>query len=252
LAQIEAGAGNPSVLLLAAIAEALGVATAELLPNGGEAGQVLGELTEILRRIPPEEHAAIRVMLERTLENNAGLRRARRIALVGLRGAGKSTLGAALAKRFGAPFVELNGVIEQEYGGSLNTLVELLGQVSFRRYERAALERVIGERDFVVIAAAGGVVASPETYERLLGAAHVIWLQASPQDHMARVMAQGDLRPMAKNPAAMADLKSILSARAPAYERAHAKLQTSGKSVRQCVDQLANVASGLIGLSRVP
>ena len=118
--------------------------------------------------------------------------RAHRIALVGLRGAGKSTLGKILAERLGYPFVELNRVVEQEYGANISMLIEMSGVSTFRRYERASLEKVIGDHDKVVIATAGGIVSSPETYALVLRRAHTVWVKAQPQEHMSRVMAQGD------------------------------------------------------------
>ena len=149
--------------------------------------------------------------------------RAHRIGLVGLRGAGKSTLGRMLAERLGYPFVELNRVVEQEYGASISMLIEMSGVSSFRRYERASLEKVIADHDKVVIATAGGIVSSPETYALLLRRTHTVWVKAQPQEHMNRVMAQGDFRPMSENREAMADLVAILEARSQDYAQAEAR-----------------------------
>ena len=118
-----------------------------------------------------------------------------------------------LAERLGYPFVELNRVVEQEYGAHISMLIEMSGVSTFRRYERASLEKVIGDHDKVVIATAGGIVSTPETYALLLRRAHTVWIKAQPQEHMSRVMAQGDLRPMSENREAMADLVAILEAR---------------------------------------
>ena len=157
--------------------------------------------------------------------------RGKRIALIGLRGAGKSTLGAMLAERIGMHFIELDKIIEQEHGAPVATLFDVYGQATFRRYEREALTRLAAANSAAVIATAGGIVADESTFAQLLEQTHVIWLQASPAEHMRRVMEQGDFRPMAHNRDAMNDLVAILKARAGDYGRAHAQLDTSGKSV---------------------
>jgi XRE family transcriptional regulator, aerobic/anaerobic benzoate catabolism transcriptional regulator len=216
LAQIESGSGNPSVLVLDAIARALDVDPVELMP--------------------PRRRSAVPACA-------AG--RARRIALIGLRGAGKSTLGAALARRLDAPFIEVDKMIEREHGAPVATLFEVYGQGTFRRYERDCLTRLVAECDAAVIATAGGIVADDETFGELLDRAHVIWLQASPAEHMSRVMAQGDFRPMADNRNAMNDLNAILEARAPSYGRSHARIDTSGKSPDACVAELLTLAERL-------
>jgi XRE family transcriptional regulator, aerobic/anaerobic benzoate catabolism transcriptional regulator len=214
LAQIESGTGNPSMLVLDAIARALGVEAVDLLP--------------------PRRHAAT---------GPRSTDRAQRIALIGLRGAGKSTLGAALAQRLGAPFIEIDKLIEREHGAPVATLFEVYGQATFRRYERECLARIIAQHAQAVIATAGGIVADEETLAQLVDRTHVIWLQASPADHMRRVMEQGDFRPMEHNRDAMRDLVAILDARSPAYGRAHARLDTSSRDAAQCVDELTLLAA---------
>jgi XRE family aerobic/anaerobic benzoate catabolism transcriptional regulator len=246
LAQIEGGVGNPSLLMLTALARALDLAPAELLPFGGERGEGAAQAADLLRRLPAREIKAAESWLERRLSGDGAGERERRIALVGLRGAGKSTLGPELAARLDAPFVELNRQIEQEFGGDMNLLIELSGQAAFRRYERAALERVAETQSAAVISVSGGIVSNVDTYDRLLRVAHVIWLKASPEEHMTRVMAQGDFRPMAKNRQAMDDLKTILAVREPEYARAHARLDTSGRTVEQSAEDLENLARRLI------
>ena len=236
LAQIEGGAGNPSVLVLDAIARALGLDPIDLLPGGGA---VRG-----LRRLPPAQLTALMRAAEK--RNRGTAQRARRIALIGLRGAGKSTLGGALAERIEAPFVEIDGMIEQRHGAPLATLFEVYGQSTFRRFERDCLTEVLSDYESVVIATAGGVVADEETFAQLLEKAHVIWLQASPAEHMRRVREQGDFRPMERNRDAMKDLVTILDARAPLYGRAHATVDTAGKPLAACVEELVKVAEGLV------
>ena len=243
LAQIESGQGNPSVIVLKAIAEAFEMPAADLLPADGARAAMSG-IADMLGHLPQSEWPAIAEMVEQRVHDNARADRKRRIALVGLRGAGKSTLGRMLASRLGYPFVELNRVVEQEYGASVSMLIEMSGVNTFRRYERKCLERVIADNDKVVIATAGGIVASAETYALLLRRTHTIWLQAKPQEHMSRVMEQGDFRPMAENREAMADLVAILDARRADYAQAEAELDTSGENVDKSAARLVKLVQG--------
>ncbi len=155
----------------------------------------------------------------------------------------QSTLGRMLAQRLGCPFIELNRIIEQDYGASIPDLIEMAGIATFRRSERACLERVIAEHEAAVIAAAGGIVSNPETYALLLRRAHTVWIKARPDEHMRRVMEQGDLRPMAQNHEAMADLVAILDARRADYARAQAELDTSGDTAEQSLVKLAQIVA---------
>jgi len=241
LAQIEGGQGNPSVIVLKAIAEALDLSIVDLLPRTDGRSETLEHIVDVLRRMPQSELPAIADLIE----GRAALAtdRAQRIALIGLRGAGKSTLGKRLAAKLGAPFIELDRMIEREYGASAPDLIEIAGIATFRRYERACLERVIGNHDIAVIATAGGIVANPDTYALLLRRTHTIWLKARPDDHMRRVMAQGDFRPMARNREAMADLIAILEARRGDYARAEAELDTSGDTVDESFGKLEKIAA---------
>jgi XRE family aerobic/anaerobic benzoate catabolism transcriptional regulator len=218
LAQIELGEANPSVLVLDAIARALDLDPVHLMPPGRA----------------------------REAPDLRPIDRGRRIALIGLRGAGKSTLGAALADRLACPFVEIDKMVEREHGAPVSTLFEVYGQGTFRRYERECLERIVAGHEHAVIATAGGIVADERTFGRLLDRTHVIWLQASPAEHMRRVMEQGDFRPMAHNRDAMNDLVAILDARAGAYGRAHANLDTSARNVEACVAELTRIAERLV------
>ena len=183
--------------------------------------------------MPAAELPALAEVIEARLAQANGNDRARRIALVGLRGAGKSTLGRMLAQHFGWPLIELDRVVERDYGASIPDLIEMAGIATFRRYERSALERVIAEHEAAVITTAGGIVANPETYALLLRRTHTVWIKARPDEHMSRVMAQGDFRPMAQNRDAMADLVAILDARQADYARAGAQLDTSDDTVEQ-------------------
>lgn len=234
LAQIEGGYGNPSLIVLKAIADALEAPLTAFIPHD----ERLSRIVDLVNRLSPNEWPSLEQTIEARVVEGAQSERAQRIALVGLRGAGKSTLGRMLAERLGYPFVELNRVIEQEYGASISMLIEMSGVSSFRRYERASLEKVISEHDKVVIATAGGIVSSPETYALLLRRTHTVWMKAQPQEHMNRVMAQGDFRPMSENREAMADLVAILDARSRDYAQAEAELDTSGKAVEQSADDL--------------
>ncbi len=164
--------------------------------------------------------------------------RGRRICLIGLRGAGKSTLGPLLGDKLGLPFRELNSAIENLGGMEVGDIMALYGPDGYRRLERRALERVLKEEDGLVLAVAGGIVLAPETYDFLLDHFHTIWLQASPHEHMARVRAQGDHRPMAGNRHAMKELKALLTNRQKHYEKAAARISTSGAAVSESLDAL--------------
>jgi XRE family aerobic/anaerobic benzoate catabolism transcriptional regulator len=238
LAQIEGGQGNPSVIVLKTIAQAMDLHITELLPITGKRHEGAARINELLRRLDASELPALADLIEQRVAAGAASARARRIALVGLRGAGKTTLGQMLAKQFDWPFVEIDRVVEQEYGASIAMLMEMSGVSAFRRHERAALEHVIDAHDKVVIATAGGIVSDPETYALLLRRTHTVWVKALPQEHMSRVIAQGDFRPMAENRAAMADLVAILDARSPDYAQAEAQLDTSGETVKQSLSKL--------------
>jgi XRE family aerobic/anaerobic benzoate catabolism transcriptional regulator len=172
--------------------------------------------------------------------------RARRIALVGLRGAGKSTLGRMLAQHLGWPFIELDRLVEEDYGASIPDLIEMAGTATFRRHERSALDRIITSHEAAIITTAGGIVSNPETYALLLRRTHTIWIKARPEDHMSRVMAQGDFRPMAQNRAAMADLVAILEARRADYSRAEAEIDTSGEAIEQSFAELMQTVTALL------
>jgi XRE family aerobic/anaerobic benzoate catabolism transcriptional regulator len=253
LAQIETGAGNPSASVLRAIAQAFDLPAAALLPATAVQSEAFGAVLDLLVQVPESELADLKNLLQSRIARAGGADRARRIALVGLRGAGKSTLGRMLAQHLGWPFIELDRVVEDDYGASIPDLIEMAGTATFRRHERSALDRVIAAHEAAVITTAGGIVANQESYALLLRRAHTIWIKARPEDHMSRVMAQGDFRPMAQNRQAgsndaMADLVAILEARRTDYARAEAELDTSGDAVEQSFAKLLRVVEGLLGL----
>jgi XRE family aerobic/anaerobic benzoate catabolism transcriptional regulator len=252
LAQIETGTGNPSASVLRAIAQALDLPIAALLPAAAAPSAARGALLDLVAQIPPNELPKLTKLIAARVARSDGADRARRIALIGLRGAGKSTLGRLLAQRLGWPFIELDRVVEEDYGASIPDLIEMAGTATFRRHERSALDRVVAAHEAAVITTAGGIVANPETYALLLRRAHTVWIKARPEHHMSRVMAQGDFRPMARNREAgskdaMADLVAILDARRADYARAEAEVDTSGEAVAQSFAELLRVVKGLLG-----
>jgi XRE family aerobic/anaerobic benzoate catabolism transcriptional regulator len=200
LAQLEAGQGNISVLLLRKVARAMDV---------------------------PVEHLV--------REEQA---RAKPIALLGLRGAGKSTLGAKLAQSLDMPFIELDREVEKEAGANLGEVFAMYGQDAYRRFERRALERVLDEHERAVIATGGSLVTDRSTFELLLQRCRCIWLSAAPDEHMQRVIAQGDMRPFKGRSAALDEIRTLLADRDRLYSRAHATVDTSGKTVRQSLAEL--------------
>ncbi len=239
LAQLESGQGNISILLLRDIAGALDIRLEAFILDGPEPSVDFVHTTEFLRRLSAADLLQARQLLVQQFAGVDQAVRRERIALIGLRGAGKSTLGAKLAERLGVPFFELRRQIEQEAGISLSTIFDLYGQSGFRRLERRCLEAVIEQHPRFVLATGGSLVSEPATFERLLTTCYTVWLKATPEDHMQRVVAQGDMRPMADNQEAMEDLRRILEARHSLYGKADAVLETSGAGVDESVTQLA-------------
>jgi len=200
---LESGKGNVSLLVLKRVAEAFDVPLGELVGAGSPA-------------VP----------------------RGLRIALIGLRGAGKSTLGAALGRERRVPFVELDREVERLSGAPLGSLLELYGPEAYRRWEKEALQRLLETRRGFIVATGGGLVSEAETYELLLAHCFTVWLKASPEEHMSRVLAQGDRRPVAASKKAMEDLKRILAERTPLYARADAAVDTAGERPSRSLDKL--------------
>jgi len=238
LAQLERGDGNASILVLQKIAGALGMRPVELLEDPDPGAVEYTPLCALLKELPGETLGRLRQRLQHEL-GAASTTRSRRIALLGLRGAGKSTLGARLAESRGVPFVELDREIERRSGTPLEELFLLYGQATYRRHEERCLVQVLNEHPECVIATGGSIVAAPAVFATLLSSCFTVWLKATPEEHMARVIAQGDMRPMAGNAEAMEDLRQILKERAPLYAQAECTIDTSGLSAEQAFHSLS-------------
>jgi XRE family aerobic/anaerobic benzoate catabolism transcriptional regulator len=237
IAQLEGGKGNVSIVLLRRVSTAMGAHLEDLIPAGDPAPdwQVIRDL---LRKATPAQIAQAKDVLA-----GHGAAAQRRpsfagIALIGLRGAGKSTLGKILAAKIGWNFVELNKEIERQNGLSVAEIIALYGQEGFRRMEQNALKQLLARKELIVLATGGGIVSEPLTFDQILSSFHTIWLKAEPEEHMARVRRQGDLRPMADDRSAMAELRNILLSREPLYARAAAVIDTAGLSVDAAATRL--------------
>jgi XRE family transcriptional regulator, aerobic/anaerobic benzoate catabolism transcriptional regulator len=242
LAKLETGEGNISVLVLRQIADAMDMKMLDLVSVGDELTPQMQMLYRLAKQMTEEELAQANDFMRGMLGRKVDEAKAKRIALIGLRGAGKSTLGPILAKRLGFPFVELNKQIEIEFGATLAEIFSLAGQPSFRRFEHRCLKDIIEAQEKVVISTGGSIVANDEAYSLLLQHTHVVWLQAAPAEHMARVVEQGDLRPMAGSQEAMADLKQILQVREPLYGRADKICNTSGRTIEESAQDLFGIS----------
>ena len=236
LAQLEAGEGNASVVLLRRVATALGLPLPDLV-GGNESPVEQRLIRRFFERLPAHRLEDVILQLMRDFGQKEAARK-NRIALVGLRGAGKSTLGAAIAKELRSPFVELDREIEREAALPLSEVFMLYGQAGYRRIERRCLDRLLETSDSLVLAAGGGIVSEPDTYNVLLVNCYTVWIKASPEEHMSRVISQGDFRPMDGHEAAMEDLRRILTAREPLYARADAVVDTSGERFEQSLAKL--------------
>lgn len=243
LAQLEAGEGNVSIVLLRRIAAALGVSLAELFASETETEKLAKSQHEkiliqrFLDRLPGHrvEDALMRLTREFSAEEKA---RRGRIALIGIRGAGKSTLGSKLAQVLQIPFIELDAEIEKDAGMPLGEIFSLYGQAGYRAIERRLLERVLGGNPRAILSIGGGVVSEKETYDYLLANCYTVWIKAHPEEYMARVIAQGDFRVMGGSNQAMEELRRILEAREPLYRQADLCLDTSGHSVEASFTEL--------------
>ena len=241
LAQLESGKGNISVLLLRQIAGALNLPVVSLFQEESPLQAELQVINQVLQRLPEAELTDLRKRLVHE-HGKAEQERRQRIALIGLRGAGKSTLGARLAQALNCPFVELDREVERLAGMGLSELFSLYGQAGYRRFERRALEAAIESHERVVIATGGSIVSESATFDLLLSACYTVWLKAKPEEHMSRVIAQGDMRPMAGNKAAMDDLRQILNGRAALYGKADYTVDTSEQTPQQRLRLLKQLA----------
>jgi XRE family aerobic/anaerobic benzoate catabolism transcriptional regulator len=243
LAQLENGGGNISIGLLHKVALALDHRVEWLVGEDDPWGSVIAKFAELYRTATSEQRRGVLAIL--TPDEPERLRR-RRIALIGLRGAGKSTLGRQLGAALSIPFVELNRDIEEQSGMPVNDVMALYGQEGYRRLERQALERVVATTDTLVLAVAGGIVSEPETFAFLLRHFHTIWLKAPPELHMKRVVEQGDERPMAGNPKAMQELTAILTSREALYAKAEAVVDTAGRTPEESTRDLVEAVGKLV------
>lgn len=228
LAKLETGDGNISIGLLKKVALALATPIEVFLAEGDLQANEVRQITELFRRADAATRARVLQILdpERVRAEKAG-----RLCLVGLRGAGKSTLGNRMGAEFGVPFIELNTEIERSAGIPLGEIIALYGQEGYRQLEANALTDIIGSYDRAVVAVAGGIVAEEDTFQQVLSRFHTIWVKTSAREHMERVRAQGDVRPMQGNPQAMTQLRQIMRSREACYARADHWLDTSGKSL---------------------
>ena len=253
LANVEMGVGNASIQFLRQLAQALNCTLAELVGDETASSPEWLMIREILRGRSEPELVQARGALTSIFGAPASqAARRQRVALVGLRGAGKSTLGRLLADSWVVPFVELNRQIESVAGSSLSEIHSLYGPTAYRRYEKRALEDTIQRFPRAVIATPGGIVSDPATFNLLLAHCYTVWVRATPEDHMARVQAQGDTRPMAGhagNVEAMEDLRRILDSRAAFYSKADEVFDTSDKTMEDCFVGLQEQLRGTVQIS---
>jgi XRE family transcriptional regulator, aerobic/anaerobic benzoate catabolism transcriptional regulator len=244
IAQLESGKGNVSIVLLRRVSNAMGAHLEDLIP-ASEPAPEWQVIRDLLRKASPGQIAQAKDILT----GGAAAQRKMSfsgIALIGLRGAGKSTLGKMLAKKVGWSFVELNKEIERDNGLSVAEIIALYGQEGFRRLEQVALRQLLARQELMVLATGGGIVSEPLTFDLILSSFYTIWLKAEPEEHMARVRRQGDLRPMADDRSAMAELRNILLSREPLYARASATVDTAGLSVDAAAARLIDAVTPLL------
>jgi XRE family aerobic/anaerobic benzoate catabolism transcriptional regulator len=239
VANVESGVGNASIQFLLQLSAVLNCSLAEMTGDETASSPDWLMIREILRGRSDSELAKARALLGEMFDTPASEKsRRQRIALIGLRGAGKSSLGVRLADKLNVPFIELSAQIETLAGCSIAEIHALYGQTAYRRYEQRALEAAIQQCTHAVIATPGGMVSEPATFNFLLSHCYTVWLKASPEEHMERVLAQGDKRPMSGNREAMDDLKRILESRAQFYSKADKVVDTSGLSAQQAFAEL--------------
>ena len=247
IAQLEGGKGNVSIVLLRRVSNAMGVHLEDLIPSI-EPAPDWPVIRDLLRKATPSQVAHAKDILSGQGHGTSVPRPMSfaGIALIGLRGAGKSTLGKMLAKKIGWSFVELNKEIEAQNGLSVAEIIALYGQEGFRRMEQTALGQLLARKELMVLATGGGIVSEPLTFDLILSSFYTIWLKAEPEEHMARVRGQGDLRPMADDRSAMAELRTILLSREPLYARASAVVDTAGLSVDTAATRLIDAVAPVL------
>jgi XRE family aerobic/anaerobic benzoate catabolism transcriptional regulator len=245
IAQLESGKGNVSIVLLRRVSGAMGAHLEDLIPIG-EPSPDWPVIRDLLRQATPNQIAQAKDILSGQSASAHRRMSFSGIALIGLRGAGKSTLGKMLAKTIGWDFVELNKEIEAQNGLSVAEIIALYGQEGFRRMEQAALTALLARKELMVLATGGGIVSEPLTFDLILTSFYTIWVKAKPEEHMARVRRQGDLRPMADDRSAMAELRTILKSREPLYARANAVVDTAGLSVDAAAARLSEAVAPVL------
>ena len=250
LANLEYGLGNASILVLSQVADALHCTLAELIGDITTSTPEWLLIRELLEQQSDSTLRRVRLAIGEMLGTGGdNARRSSRIALVGLRGAGKSSLGTLLAEDLGFPFVELSREIEKFAGCSISEIQALYGVNAYRRYERRALEEAIQIHSEAIIATPGGLVSDPASFNLMLSHCTTVWLQAAPEDHLNRVTAQGDLRPMAASREAMEDLKGILAGRAAFYSKADFQLDTSAQELPATFAKLRSIVRQALALA---
>jgi XRE family aerobic/anaerobic benzoate catabolism transcriptional regulator len=254
LGQLEHGDANISISLLARVANALSVDLVALFPashgtagDGLLPGALLESLADILRSMSLREQQGALDLLQRYLKDSR--RSLKGVALLGLRGAGKSTIGKLLSERHGLPFISITREIETRAGMSLNDLFNLGGSEAYRTLENEFVRELSNRTDCIVLETAGGIVANSPALDAILGSFMTVWLKASPEEHLERVVRQGDMRPIHGNPKALSHLKSLLAQREQEYARADCVIDTTGRTPEACLHELEILAAGALARS---
>lgn len=250
IAQLESGKGNVSIVLLRRVSDAMAARLEDLIPSADSSPE-WAVMRDLARKASPAQIAQAKEILSGHSGAATHMPKAG-IALIGLRGAGKSTLGRLLAKKIGWNFVELNKEIERQNGLSVAEIIALYGQEGFRRMEQAALNHLLAQNEPIVLATGGGIVSEPLTFDLILSSFHTVWLKAEPEEHMNRVRSQGDLRPMADDRSAMQELRTILLSREPLYARAAAHVDTARLSVDQAANRLIESVTPILAKAERP
>ncbi len=248
LAQLETGQANVSFQILWALAQTLDTEVAALVEDRADEAQELMLSKRLLERLSADEVAGAYALLRQRFGGRAATGR---VALIGLRGAGKTTLGRILARHYEAPLIRITHVVEQMAGMDMPEIFMGMGQKGYRRLEYKAVQATLDQNPRAVVETGGSLVSEPKTFDLLLSGCFTVWLQASPREHMQRVYAQGDVRPMEGHRQAMEDLETILDARGSLYRRADAILDTSGRSADDCARQLIDLCAPVLAVPQV-